>query len=135
MYQVDLALLEANRSHAPYSKSPAGVALVTSTGLKCHGPYIENAAFNPAVSALQSSLVHFVVKGEHASPYPTPRMGRHTHRMCFVTGGGDWGDITHVVLVQIEGCSIGHEWSTQMLMQKIAKKAEFHTVKCKRTSH
>jgi cytidine deaminase len=42
------ALDAACRSYAPYSKSPAGVAIRTTGGRVFQGCYIENVAFNPA---------------------------------------------------------------------------------------
>ena len=50
------ALLAANRSYAPYSKSYAGVALRTGEGRIFTGAYAENAAFNPSMSPLEVAL-------------------------------------------------------------------------------
>jgi cytidine deaminase len=50
------ALIAANRSHAPYSKAPAGVALEMTDGKIFTGSYAENAAFNPSLPPLQAAL-------------------------------------------------------------------------------
>jgi cytidine deaminase len=41
------AIAAANKSHAPYSKAPSGVALECRDGTLFTGSYAENAAFNP----------------------------------------------------------------------------------------
>lgn len=58
-----MALAAANLSHAPYSKSFAGVAIRTSAGLTASGPYGENAAFNPSLSPLQAALSNLNLRG------------------------------------------------------------------------
>ena len=50
------AIGAANRSHAPYSKAPAGVALALRDGKIIAGSYAENAAFNPSLPPLQAAL-------------------------------------------------------------------------------
>jgi cytidine deaminase len=50
------AIVAANRSHAPYSKAPAGVALELRDGKIISGSYAENAAFNPSLPPLQAAL-------------------------------------------------------------------------------
>jgi cytidine deaminase len=58
------ALDAANKSYAPYSKSPAGVALQSTRGRIYRGSYIENVAFNPSLSALQVALAAMIAGGE-----------------------------------------------------------------------
>lgn len=43
-------------SHAPYSKRPAGAAVALSNGQVFWGSYLESAAFNPSLPALQVAL-------------------------------------------------------------------------------
>ncbi|MDR0219734.1 MAG: cytidine deaminase [Enterobacteriaceae bacterium] len=69
-YQIDtndnlvLAALDAaNRSHAPYSRSHAGVALMDEQGRIYHGRYAENAAFNPSLPPLQAALILMNMSG------------------------------------------------------------------------
>lgn len=50
------AIIAANRSHAPYSAAPAGVALELRDGNILSGSYAENAAFNPSLPPLQVAL-------------------------------------------------------------------------------
>ena len=50
------AIAAANRSHAPYSQTPTGIALETDDGHIFSGSYAENAAFNPSLPPLQVAL-------------------------------------------------------------------------------
>jgi len=50
------AINAANQSHAPYTNSPAGVAILCRDGQIFSGRYAENAAFNPSLPPLQSAL-------------------------------------------------------------------------------
>ncbi len=47
-------------SYAPYTNCQAGVSIQTSDGMIFSGSYLENAAFNPAVTPLASALVDLV---------------------------------------------------------------------------
>jgi cytidine deaminase len=57
---VAMAIEAYRTSYAPYSKSRSGLALQTHEGKIYVGHYLENAAFNPTVSPLQSALVALV---------------------------------------------------------------------------
>jgi cytidine deaminase len=63
IFQVaaSLALAEACESYAPYSKCPAGVALITQEGDVHGGGYLESAAYNPSMQALQVAVVDAVI--------------------------------------------------------------------------
>ncbi|MGM3175690.1 cytidine deaminase [Dickeya lacustris] len=61
---VQLALMAANRSHAPYSKAFSGIALQTASGNTYSGCYAENAAFNPSLPPLQAALNLVNLAGE-----------------------------------------------------------------------
>lgn len=50
------AIVAANKSHAPYSQAPAGLALECRDGTLFAGRYAENAAFNPSLPPLQGAL-------------------------------------------------------------------------------
>jgi cytidine deaminase len=50
------AIAAANKSHAPYSQAPAGLALECRDGTQFAGRYAENAAFNPSLPPLQGAL-------------------------------------------------------------------------------
>lgn len=53
-------------AYSPYSRSPSGVALLTTTGLVFPGSYIENAAFNPSLPPLESALAGYFAAGRNA---------------------------------------------------------------------
>lgn len=53
----------ANASYAPYSKAPAGVALELADGRTFAGGYMENAAFNPSLPALQAAWASMLMAG------------------------------------------------------------------------
>ena len=57
------ALEAATRSHAPYSKTLAGVALRLTDGTVFYGRHAENVAFNPAMPALQSAFIAMRLAG------------------------------------------------------------------------
>lgn len=57
------AIQAANRSHAPYTQSPCGVALELRDGTIFSGSYAENAAFNPSLPPLQAALNLVILKG------------------------------------------------------------------------
>lgn len=58
------AIRAANASHAPYSQSHSGVALLSASGEIVAGRYAENAAFNPALPPLQAALILLNIQGE-----------------------------------------------------------------------
>jgi cytidine deaminase len=51
------ALRAANRSYAPYAENYSGVALKFADGAVVAGSTIENAAYNPSISAVHSALI------------------------------------------------------------------------------
>jgi len=51
------ALSAAEKSYAPYSKNYAGCAIQMKNGQIFDGRYVENAAFNPSLSPLQSAII------------------------------------------------------------------------------
>jgi cytidine deaminase len=77
------ALVAADMSYAPYSKSYAGVALRTRDGAVVAGAYAENAAFNPSLSPLEAALSQLNLAG-HA-----------------------FGEIAEAVLVHVDGMHTG----------------------------
>ncbi|WP_434525353.1 cytidine deaminase [Photorhabdus asymbiotica] len=69
-YQLDTtdklvltALDAANQSHAPYSHSYSGTALLGKNGKIYPGRYAENAAFNPSLPPLQAALILMNISG------------------------------------------------------------------------
>ena len=51
------ACLAMGKSFSPYTSSPCGVVLVTSTGRLFCGSYLECAAYNPSIGPMQSAYV------------------------------------------------------------------------------
>jgi len=92
---VKAALKAANDSYAPYSLCHAGIALKTTTGVVIAGRYIENAAFNPSLSPLQSVLVNLNLAGFGLA------------------------DITAMILVEKSDTKMSHAQATQVLVSEI----------------
>jgi cytidine deaminase len=51
------AAAAAKKSYAPYSRNFAGCAIKTADGKIYAGRYVENAAFNPSLSALHTAII------------------------------------------------------------------------------
>lgn len=98
------ALLAARRSYAPYSMSPAGVAIRSSGGRIYRGSYIENVAFNPSLSPLQVALAAMIAAGEAYSA------------------------ISAVRLVEVEGAKISQRAVTQVVLGAIAPGAKLEVI-------
>jgi cytidine deaminase len=98
------ALDAACRSYAPYSKSPAGVAIRTTGGRVFQGCYIENVAFNPSLSPLQTALVQLIVAGQAYSA------------------------ISAVTLVEVEGAKISQRAVTETVLAALAPQHKLKVV-------
>ena len=57
---IQAALEAARTSYAPYSGANSGAAISTRSGGVYKGSYIENVAFNPSLSPLQTALVQLI---------------------------------------------------------------------------
>ena len=90
------ALDAACRSYAPYSKSPSGIAIRTTDRRIFQGCYIENVAFNPSLSPLQTALVQLIAAGEAYSA------------------------ISAVTLVEVQGAKISQRAVIEMVLGAIA---------------
>ncbi|ERN16451.1 cytidine deaminase 1 isoform X1 [Amborella trichopoda] len=101
------ALKAANGAHAPYSRCPSGVALMTADGGVYAGGYIESAAYNPSLGPLQAALVAFVAAGR-----------------------GGYGELVRAALVEKSGAVISQESTVRLLLESIAPHCEFHTFRC-----
>ncbi|MEY2927735.1 MAG: cytidine deaminase [Pseudomonadota bacterium] len=89
---VQAALEAANKSYAPYTKAYAGCALVAANGSIHTGSAIENAAFNPSLTANQAAMISLILAGH------------------------DWQGITSIVLAQTPDGIINHrQAATQMI--------------------
>jgi cytidine deaminase len=98
------ALDAACRSYAPYSKSPAGIAMRTTGGRIFPGCYIENVAFNPSLSPLQTALVQLVAAGQ------------------------DYSAISAVTLVEMQGSKISQRAVTETVLGALAPQVKLEVV-------
>lgn len=90
------ALKAACMAYSPYTKSPSGVALATSSGRIFAGSYIENAAFNPSLPPLETALAGYFQAGKDA------------------------GEILRAVLVEGAKNGISHRVTTQSVLSALA---------------
>lgn len=97
-----VAFEAADRSHAPYTNCPSGVALLTKNGKVFSGSYMESVAYNPSLPPLQAALVAFVA-GD----------------------GGSYEDIVEAVLVEREGAPVQFMDTAKLLLKKISQKCNF----------
>jgi cytidine deaminase len=100
------ALRAAGKSYAPYSKAYSGVAIATKKRTYV-GSYIENAAYNPSLSPLQTALVSLVASGEEFSA------------------------ISSVVQVELEGAAIGQRSATEAILSTIAPTVKLQVAKAR----
>jgi len=100
------ALDAAKRSYAPYSGSPAGVAVKTRSGRIYQGTYLENAAFNPSLSPLQVALVRIAAAGEA------------------------FADIVIVKLVELKNAAISQRGATRAVLEAISPNASLEVLLC-----
>jgi cytidine deaminase len=104
--ELTLAALDAaRRSYAPYSKSPAGVAIRTVKGRIYRGSYIENVAFNPSLSPLQTTLA------------------------ALIAGGGMFSEISAVTLVELDKPTISQKAVTETVLGAIARSVKLEVVR------
>lgn len=105
-----VSLASANRSYAPYSKCPSGVALVDRQGNVYRGWYMESVAYNPSLGPVQEALVHYMICG----------------------GGGDGGfkEIIGEVLVEKKDAEVRQEQTARMLLETIAPNCDFKVFHC-----
>lgn len=101
------ALGAANKSHAPYSKCPSGVALMDSDGKVYKGSYKESAAYNPSLGPLQAALVAYIA-----------------------AGGSGYERIVAAVLVEKEDAVVKQEPTARLLLEAISPKCEFKVFHC-----
>ncbi|KAG2323531.1 hypothetical protein Bca52824_016744 [Brassica carinata] len=102
------ALAAANRSYAPYSLCPSGVALVDCEGKVYRGWYMESAAYNPSLGPVQAALVDYIANG----------------------GGGGYEKIVGAVLVEKEDAVVRQEHTARLLLQMISPKCDFLVYHC-----
>jgi cytidine deaminase len=103
-----VALEAASKSYSPYTQSPSGVGLITASGRSFSGSYIENVAFNPSLSPLQTALAGALAAGEELSR------------------------IVRVVLVEAEDARISQKASTQATLEAVAPSARLEVLPARR---
>ena len=104
-----LALAEANVAYAPYSASPAGLALVDDDGVIHAGRSVESAAYNPTISPLHAALVAAV---------GSAGMGD--------ANGGEWGRIESATLVEMSGAPVQYAGTVALILKTIAPRARLN---------
>ncbi|KAL4430922.1 hypothetical protein ABPG75_006178 [Micractinium tetrahymenae] len=94
------ALAAAVGSYAPYSRCPAGAAIVTAEGDVYSGGYVESAAYNPSLPPLQTAIVVAVIDG----------------MPCYTAAH-------EVVLVELATGAVQHALTTRVALEQIAPQA------------
>ena len=110
-----LALAEANAAYAPYSDSPAGLALVDSDGIVHTGRSVESAAYNPTMSPLHAALVAAV---------GSAGMGD--------ANGGEWRRIESATLVEMSGAPVQYAGTVALILRTIAPRAKLNVIACEK---
>ena len=90
------ALDGARTAYAPYTGACSGAAIASRSGRIYKGSYIENVAFNPSLSPLQTALVQLLVAGE------------------------DYPAVSRVALAEIQGAKISQKTATEAVLSAIA---------------
>lgn len=101
---LELAFNAANISHSPYSHSYCGVGIQMDDGQLFKGQYIENAAFNPSLPALQTALNFVYLSGKSNE------------------------QIKRVVMVERVGCLQQKACAEQLLSTLTTVKLEYYAV-------
>ncbi|EIE20643.1 cytidine deaminase-like protein [Coccomyxa subellipsoidea C-169] len=105
---AEAAVKAAMESYAPYTRCPAGLALVTNSGRIYGGGVIESCAYNPTLNPLQSAYIAFAAAGE-----------------------ASFFQVCAAVLVELPEAAVSHEVSTRIALQCIAPGAEMVTLPLK----
>ena len=103
---IKRALLAAKNSYAPYSKSYSGLAVMTKDSRVFYGSYAENAAFNPSVSPVESTLSSL-----NLSQVP-------------------FDQIVRAVLVEMKSSKVSQKNVFESILKRVAPKAELEIVYC-----
>lgn len=101
---VRVALFNANRSYAPYTKSYSGAAILMKDGIVYGGFYVENVAFNPSIQPLTAAVIKLVSEKRSLK------------------------DIKEVVLVEKKNAQVKHADISTLFISSIAPKAKFRVV-------
>ena len=85
----------ARSSYAPYTGAVSGVSIRTKDGKIYNGSYLENAAYNPSLSPLQTALVALVADKKN------------------------YEEISHVVLGEYSDAKISHRAVTEEILKSL----------------
>ncbi|XP_068647318.1 cytidine deaminase 1-like [Aristolochia californica] len=107
----DAAVEAANRSHAPYTGCPSGVALRDSRGRVFTGSYSESAAYSPSLGPLHAAIVAYVARGS-----------------------GGYEEIDAVALVEKEDAVVRQESTVRLLIQAISPQCDFRVFRCRKSA-
>lgn len=99
------AIEAAQSSYAIHTDAYSGVAIQTNDGEIYKGSYIENAAYNPSLSPLQTAIAVLVADGK------------------------SYADMTNVILIEKADAKISHRKKTKGILKTIAPNASFTYVK------
>lgn len=104
------ALKECEKSYSPYSRCPAGAAILTSDGGVYAGGYIESAAYNPSMLPLQSAIIDAVIDG----------------MPCY-------SEMKGAILVEVDGGPVQHRKTMEVNVSQIAPQAKFYCLHVEKT--
>jgi len=90
------ALRAACIAYAPYTGALAGVAIQIHSGQAFNGAYVENAAFNPSISPMQTAIVALALTGRSA------------------------GEVTEAAIVQMQESKIDHAAAARLVLAHFA---------------
>lgn len=105
------ALKECEKSYSPYSKCPAGAAILTTDGGVYAGGYIESAAYNPSMLPLQSAIIDAVIDG----------------MPCY-------SEMKGAILVEVDGGPVQHRKTMEVNVSQIAPQAKFYCLHVEKTA-
>lgn len=138
------ALQEAVGSYAPYSRCPAGVAIITADGGVYSGGYIESAAYNPSLPPLQTAIVDAVIGAGRwwlllEGLWALGRLHKRQLRGCCAAapsacwppcpcnhpadGMPCYTAASEVVLVELAGGAVQHAPTARVVLEQIAPQA------------
>jgi cytidine deaminase len=103
------ALDAATHAYAPYSGAVSGVGIRTKSQDVYKGCYLENAAFNPSLSPLQTALVQLILAGE------------------------EYAAITQVLLVEVKNAKISQASVTRAVLSAIAPTVQLQTIEVEKS--
>ncbi|XP_074269422.1 cytidine deaminase 1 [Silene latifolia] len=118
---ISAALEAANRSHAPYSGYPSGMALIDDKGNVYKGSYMESAAYNPSLGPVQAAVIAYIAAARDGAE-------------AEAEDGYGYGRIVGGVLVEKEGAAVRQEETVRLFLKTVMPNCAFHVYHCKDSS-